>query len=105
MLSSLDDYPHVKNQDITWFFLSRDIDDQTPFQLDWIRGTTGHTQPKELFADATFAWWLSLCKKPDCCISSRDINDRRILKPDRTDGTTGHTQPKKLVSDATFLWW
>ena len=53
MLLSLDDYLHainLKDQSIP----SRDVDDQKSLRSDWVRGTTGHTQPKEVVSDAIF---------------------------------------------------
>ena len=45
------------NFHITWFL--PEILDWWILQCDWRAGTTCHTQ----ISDATFLWWLSLCKK------------------------------------------
>ena len=54
MLTSLDYYLHAENlRDPT--IPSKDNDDQKILQLNWVKGTTGHTQPKQVVLDATFA--------------------------------------------------
>ena len=40
-----------------------DIDYQRILEPDWVKDTTGHTQPKEVILHATFPWWLPQCKK------------------------------------------
>ena len=48
-----------------YLILSRDIDDQRSLQSDWMRGTYGYTQPKEVILEVSFPWLLSPCKKCD----------------------------------------
>ena len=57
MLPAFGDYHHAKNLKDYWIS-SRDIDDQK-----FLGDLTGHTQQKVVVSDATFLWWLSLCKK------------------------------------------
>ena len=38
---------------------SREIDDRNILQYDWMRGITGHTQPKVVVSDGTFPWSLT----------------------------------------------
>ena len=68
--------------------LSKDIDDQKILQSDWTRGTTGHTQPKEVVPDAPDLHAKNL---RDFWISSRNTDDQKILQSDWTGGTTGQT--------------
>ena len=44
--------------------LSRDIDDQRFLQSDYMRGATGHTQPKRVVLDTNVHLKLFPCKKP-----------------------------------------
>ena len=74
MLPAFGDYHHAKNLKDYWIS-SRDIDDQK-----FLGDLTGHTQQKVVVSDATFLWWLSLCKSLRYrLILSRDIDDQRIL--------------------------
>ena len=61
MLPFFDDCLHAKNP-AYWLISSWDIA-QRILKCNWTRGTTGHTQSKQIVPDATFLWWLSLCKK------------------------------------------
>ena len=43
-----------KKQDITWFFT--ELLNHKLLQWDCMKGKTGHTQPKKVVRDVTFAW-------------------------------------------------
>ena len=53
MLPSLDGYLHAKHLRVP-LIPSRDINNQKILQSNWMRGTTSHTQSKEVAPDATF---------------------------------------------------
>ena len=54
-------FPCKKHYD--HLILFPDIDFQRILEPDWVKDTTGHTQPKEVILHATFPWWLPQCKK------------------------------------------
>ena len=48
-----------------------------------MKGTTGHTQPKNVVSDSTFPLWLSLCRILRYILTPpRDVVDQRDLPPD-----------------------
>ena len=118
----LDDYIHTKNLRHHFSF-SGNIVDQRNQESNWMRGRTGHTQPKPIFPwnlesnwmrgrtghtqpYAIFPWLLIPCKKSKLPI---DPFHRgcwlKILQSDWMRGTKGYTQPKAVASDPTFPWW
>ena len=64
-----------------WLIPPKYIDDQTILQSDWLRGTTGHTQPEVVILNDTFLWWLSPCKKSKRSLDSiQRYYGKKILK-------------------------
>ena len=56
ILPSTDSYLHAKTLRVL-------IDSSQRHQSNWVRATTGHTQPKLVVSDPSFCRWLSSCKK------------------------------------------
>ena len=49
---------------------SRDIDVQRTLESSWTRRKPSNTRPKVVVSDATFPWWLNICKKTNILLDS-----------------------------------
>ena len=82
------------------------IADQRILQHDWIRDTTGITQPKRDGLMCKFTWMTNSMQKNRTSLDSFQIY--WCLKNSAiglAKGTTGYIQPKEVKPDVTVTWW